>query len=204
MSFANWSVSGSYFEVCNCEAICPCRRQGERPGGVSSHGVCEFALSWWVKEGYADTLDLSGLAVVMVGRWYDHDSEAPWRVSLYVDERGGRHEQEALAHIFLGRAGGQTLSNYAALIGEVYGVHSAAIELDHTPGQERMAVAGRLSANTAHPVLADVAISCGIPGHDHPGTEVVSETCRLVDPPLAWEWFGRCGFATTFSYHEEV
>lgn len=45
-------------------------------------------------------------------------------MSLYVDEQGGEREREALAYIFQGRAGGQTLSNYAALIGEVHGVHS--------------------------------------------------------------------------------
>jgi hypothetical protein len=28
-----WRVSGSYFEVCTCEAICPCRRHGSRKGG---------------------------------------------------------------------------------------------------------------------------------------------------------------------------
>ena len=29
-----WAVSGSYYEVCNCEAICPCRRHGARKGGA--------------------------------------------------------------------------------------------------------------------------------------------------------------------------
>jgi hypothetical protein len=31
-----WTIVGSYFEVCNCEAICPCRRVGERAGGRST------------------------------------------------------------------------------------------------------------------------------------------------------------------------
>ena len=29
----DWRVRGSYFEGCNCEAICPCRSVGGRPGG---------------------------------------------------------------------------------------------------------------------------------------------------------------------------
>ena len=41
-----WAVSGSYYEVCNCEAICPCRRHGARKGGRSTYGTCDFALSW--------------------------------------------------------------------------------------------------------------------------------------------------------------
>jgi len=31
-STADWRVQASYFEACNCEAICPCRSVGGRPG----------------------------------------------------------------------------------------------------------------------------------------------------------------------------
>ena len=44
-----WHVKGSYFEACNCEAICPCRWQGgRRLFTASSYGVCDFALSWHI------------------------------------------------------------------------------------------------------------------------------------------------------------
>jgi len=43
---ADWRIRGSYFEACNCEAICPCRSVGGRPGGSSSFGECFGALSW--------------------------------------------------------------------------------------------------------------------------------------------------------------
>lgn len=46
-----WAVAGSYFEACNCEAICPCRRVGERAGGRSVYGICQFALSWQISQG---------------------------------------------------------------------------------------------------------------------------------------------------------
>ena len=58
---ADWHVRGSYFEACNCEAICPCRSVGGRPGGPSSFGECFGALSWHIHHGHADGLDLSGL-----------------------------------------------------------------------------------------------------------------------------------------------
>jgi hypothetical protein len=29
-----WSIAGSYYEVCNCEAICPCRRSRGEKGGM--------------------------------------------------------------------------------------------------------------------------------------------------------------------------
>src|SRR5438105_14353787 len=103
-----WKVRGSYFEVCNCEAICPCRRQGGRMGGPSTYGVCEFGLSWAIADGHAADIDLSGFTVVLVGRYDDDEPGSPWRVALYVDERANPQQQEALAAIFLGRAGGTT------------------------------------------------------------------------------------------------
>ena len=41
-----WTVAGSYYEVCNCEAICPCRRSAGAKGGRPSYENCDFALSW--------------------------------------------------------------------------------------------------------------------------------------------------------------
>jgi hypothetical protein len=46
-----WRVSGSYYEVCNCEAICPCRRSGDAMGGRATYDTCDFALSWWIQDG---------------------------------------------------------------------------------------------------------------------------------------------------------
>ena len=36
----SWRIRGTYFESCNCDAICPCRRIDGVPGGRSTHGVC--------------------------------------------------------------------------------------------------------------------------------------------------------------------
>jgi hypothetical protein len=83
---ADWRVRGSYFEGCNCEAICPCRSVGGRPGGPSSFGECFGALSWSIDHGHADGIDLSGLRTVLSIRYLDrvHPS-TPWDVVLYVD-----------------------------------------------------------------------------------------------------------------------
>lgn len=91
-----WAAAGPYFEACSCKAICPCRRVAGAPGGRSTYGVCDFALGWTIERGHADGIDLSGLAVVMVGS-YDDDDEprSPWRVILYVDERAGDDQHEA-------------------------------------------------------------------------------------------------------------
>ncbi|HVE98954.1 MAG TPA: DUF1326 domain-containing protein, partial [Mycobacteriales bacterium] len=109
-----WRVAGRYFEACSCEAICPCRRVGDRPGGRSTFGVCDFALGWSIDEGHAGDVDLAGFEVVMAGSYDDDEPGSPWRVVLYVDERASDEQRQAIESIFLGRSGGSTLSNFAA------------------------------------------------------------------------------------------
>ena len=47
-----WRIADTYFESCNCEAICPCRTIGGRRGGRSTYGICFGALSWLVEDGW--------------------------------------------------------------------------------------------------------------------------------------------------------
>src|SRR6266540_2061651 len=101
-----WQVRGSYFEACNCEAICPCRSVGGQPGGPSSYGECFGTLSWHVHDGHWGDIDLSDLLVVMSLRYFDDvQPSTKWGVVLYVDDRGSVTQRGALAEIFLGRAG---------------------------------------------------------------------------------------------------
>ena len=196
----DWRVTGSYFEACNCDAICPCRVVGDRPGGRSTYGVCQFALSWQIREGHADLDSLDGLAVVMAG-WYDDDEPgSPWSVSLYVDDRADDAQHAALAAIFLGRAGGGTFDNFAAAISTVHAVRPASIELSHVPRRWSMSVKRYLTVTATEPVDAPGPVACGIPGLDRPGTEVVSDTLSVDDDPVRFEVHGRCGFATDFDY----
>lgn len=119
-----WRIDGSYFEACNCQAVCPCRRHGDRPGGRSTYGVCDFALSWLIERGHADHIDLADVEIVLAGRYDDDEPNSPWRVALYIDEGADPDQQRVVADIFLGRAGGTAFANFARAIGE--GVRGAA------------------------------------------------------------------------------
>jgi hypothetical protein len=194
-----WHVSGSYYEVCNCEAICPCRRLNGKRGGKASYPTCDFALSWWIKDGRAGAIGLDDTKVVMTGSFAEHGAN-PWRVTLYVDERASAPVREALTELFLGRAGGTIHKNFAVHIAEVTAVRSARIELDHTQNAERIDMPPYLTVRTREPAADPGAVSCGIPGHDHPGREIRAEIFRYSDPPFDWEFRGKCGFATDFAY----
>ena len=201
MPNSQWRVAGSYFEACNCEAICPCRRQGgQKLTTGSTYGVCDFALSWRIALGQAGDVELSGLSVVLAGSYRDDEAGKPWRVCLYVDDRGDTAQREALTQIFLGRSPGTARRNFAAAIGEVYAVRPAKIELEHTPRRWFMRASDYVIVRATTPVPSDLAVSCGIPGHDHPGEEVLADMMKVDDGPLRWEVSARCGFATDFDY----
>jgi hypothetical protein len=201
---AAWRVAGSYFEACNCDAICPCRRQGGlKLTTGSTYGVCDFALSWRITQGHLDRLDLSGLSVVIAGSYRDDESGKPWRVCLYVDEHAGDGERDALAAIFLGRLGGTPARNFAKAITGVYAIRPASIELEHQPRRWSIRAGGFVTVRATVSVASELAVSCGIPGHDHPGEEVRAELMRVADDPLHWEVHDRCGFASDFAYESD-
>jgi hypothetical protein len=201
-----WQVSGSYYEVCNCEAPCSCRRKDGKPGTGSQFATCDFALSWLIRDGHFGDHDLRNFRVALAGRWDNAEQGRPggpahpWHVILYVDDRATPEQQSALANIFLGRAGGTPLENYAKAIDEVYSVQSARIELDHTRGREWLRIGEAVQASTAREFRTAEAITCGIPGHDKPGQELVAALMHVDDGPLCWTFTGRCGFSTDFDF----
>ena len=89
-----WRVSGSYFESCNCDAICPCRRVDGVPGGRSTQSECVGVLSWLIEQGAAGEIDLSGIPVALASRYSDDESGSPWTWILYLDA-GAASEQRA-------------------------------------------------------------------------------------------------------------
>lgn len=203
-----WQVAGSYFEACNCEAICPCRSIGGRPGGRSTEGICQFALSWHVIDGTyqprgSEPIDLSGLDVVMAGFYVDDDPGSPWQVVLYIDVRANDQQRDRLADIFLGRVPGGARDNFAAAIQTVHHVRPARIDLDHEPGEWSIGVEGWIRVDASERVNCDETVACGIPGMNRPGQELRAETMRVADDPLEWELHGRCAFTTDFDYRSQ-
>jgi len=200
----DWRVRGSYFEGCNCEAICPCRSVGGRPGGSSSFGECFGALSWHIQEGHAGDLDLSDLRTVLSIRYFDNvEPSTPWEVVLYVDEQADDNQRVALADIFLGRAGGTVAQLYGPAIGEVHAVRPARITLEHVSARKRIDVLGYLTVEAEGEASLPGDVQCGIPGFDHPGTELHGDVLHSADPVLRWEVRGRrnASFATDFDYY---
>ena len=192
-----YRIEGSYYEACNCDAICPCRRQNGVAHGLSTHGNCDFILSWAILRGHSNDTDLTGLNTCMAGTYHDDEEGSPWSVFIYIDERADDAQLDALSEIFRGKAGGNIL--FTANIANVLGVKRARIALDHEDGRETIAIGNIGAVRVDRQVDFDGTVSCGIPGHDHPGRENVS-SLSLNDGPFVWDYKERCGFSTDFAY----
>lgn len=193
----NYHIQGSYYEACNCDAICPCRRQNGVALGLATHGNCDFILSWEILKGRYRALDLSGLSVCMAGTYHDEEEGSPWSIFLYVDERADEAQLAAISKIFRGAAGGNIL--FTDNIATVLGVKRARIELDHNAGVETIKIADIGNVHVDQIVNFAGTVSCGIPGHDYPGQESVSSLV-INDGPFEWDYKERCGFSTDFAY----
>ena len=192
-----WRIAGAYFESCNCEAICPCRMVGGVPGGRSTYGICFGALSWRIDDGHVDAVDLAGLAVALTIRYDDDEPGSPWAILLHVDARGDEAQRRALEQIFLGELGGDVMRlPWIRKPRTVVDVQASAISV--ADGELR--VGTEVALDATRPVETDVAVACGIPGYDRPGTELYADSFVVADGPFRWELSGNCAFAGDFEY----
>ncbi len=199
---AEWSLSGTYLEACNCEAICPCRRIGGIAGGRSTYGICQGALSWAVDSGWCGDVDLSGLGAVLVCHYDDDEPGSPWTFFLYIDECADAAQQEALVGILTGERGGTVIEHFpwAWKESRFLGWRPVAIEIDHTPGRGWFRAGGRVEVRIRGPVPDQATVSCVIPGHGRVGVEDVAEVLQVAEGPLSFDLRGRCAFESTFAY----
>jgi len=197
-----YRVHGTYLESCNCEAPCPCRRIDGRPGGRSTHAICDGALSWSIDAGEADGIDLAGLGVVIATRYSDDEEGSPWSFAMFVDERGNGAQRQALEEIFSGGLGGTVLEHFpwAWKASNPLGAEPARIEIDHTPGRGWFRAGGKVSVRVSAPYAGVETVTCVIPGHERTGREVVAEALEVDAGSLGFEYRGVCGYESTFAY----
>ncbi len=198
----SWSISGTYLEACNCEAICPCRRIGGRTGGRSTYGVCEGALSWAIERGHAGDVNLEGLAAVLALRYDDDEPGSPWDFFLYLDERADAPQRSALEAIFTGALGGAAVAHFPWTwkASRQLGVRAVPIEVDRSARRRWFRAGEYVEVRVGEPVADQELVTCVIPGHDRSGAEFHGDVLRVSDRPLAIELSGRCAYQSTFEY----
>jgi hypothetical protein len=198
----SWRIRGSYFESCNCDAICPCRKVNGVPGGRSTHDECLGVLSWVIAEGSADGVDLSGLPVALATRYSDDEPGSPWTWVLYLDAGAREDQRRALEDIFTGRLGGDAANHFpwAWKASELVAVRPVEIDVDHTQRRQWLRIRDHVSVRIRDRYDGPETVTCVIPGHERTGEELVADELLVTDDALAFTYRGVCGYGSTFDY----
>ena len=128
MAIPTWQVGGRYYETCSCDFVCPCL-----PGGMTvrpTKGSCTFAMAFEIDRGTYGAVSLDRLGFIVLGFTPEEMGKGNWSVGLIVDERASSEQQEAIAAIASGAAGGP-MAALSGLIGKFLGAQPAPIRFDH-------------------------------------------------------------------------
>ena len=121
----SWRISGSYFETCSCEVICPCTASLSLG---ATNDYCRVVLVFSVKDGEVEGVDVGGLTVAAVAETPRVMSEGNWRIGVFIDSTASDEQAETLGGVFRGALGGP-MEALGPLIGENLGVERAPIEV---------------------------------------------------------------------------
>ena len=122
----SWNLSGSYFETCSCELMCPCNMSFDHG---ATYDYCRVTLVFRIAEGTIEGTDIAGRTVALIADTPKVMTEGNWRLGAFVDERATDEQLEKLTAVFGGQKGGP-MEALGPLVGELLGVERAAIEVE--------------------------------------------------------------------------
>jgi hypothetical protein len=126
-----WSLSGSYFETCSCDVVCPCTASLSLG---ATEDRCNVVLVFNVKQGDVDGTDVGGVTVAAVADTPKVMSEGNWRLGVVIDEGASDEQAEKLGGVFSGALGGP-MEALGPLVGENLGLERLPIEV-HEDGHK--------------------------------------------------------------------
>ena len=195
-----WPIRGSYFESCNCDPICPCRRIDDVAGGPLDarhlHG----------RPLLADRGGKRGRDGPRRARRCAGDPVRRRRAGLAVElgplpRRAGRRRAARRRSRRSSRAARRRRAR--ALPVGVEGEHSlgvrrVAIEVDHAGAGSRSASATTSPCGSATAFRAWKPSPASFPATTD-GEELVDGSCGSTYGPFAFDFSGSCGYASIFA-----
>jgi hypothetical protein len=158
----SWQISGEYFESCSCDFLCQCVVSGMSV--TPTKGYCNVPLSFHINQGNFNGTPLDGLNFVVVVHTPEAMIKGNWQVGLIIDQRASAEQQQAIAGIASGQAGGP-MAALGPLVGKMTGMEVRPIQFDingmrrsiSVPGMLEMAIEGLPGANPSEPTVIDNA-----------------------------------------------
>jgi hypothetical protein len=121
----SWNITGSYFETCSCNVVCPCTASLALGATLDR---CKVTLVFRVKSGTVEGTDVSGLTVAAIVDTPKVMSDGNWRIGVFIDGAASDQQAEKLGGVFSGALGGP-MAALGPLVSENLGVERAPIEI---------------------------------------------------------------------------
>jgi len=197
-----WSLKGTYFESCNCEAACPCIFLSP-----PTNDDCTVLVGWHIDEGADEGVSLDGLNVALAVHSPGHMATNQWTAAVYVDERANEAQNACLMKIFGGQAGGHP-ARLAGHIGEIVGARVVPIDFSVDSGRHALKIPGiadveiePIAGQGDGPVMVDGHPLCIAPGFA--ATISMSKHLTYTDYGMAWNLSEKTGQFSPFEYQSE-
>jgi len=195
-----WKISGSYFESCSCDVVCPCTASLSLG---ANRDRCKVVLAFNVKDGEVDGTDVSGLTVAAVADTPKVMTDGNWRLGVIIDEAASDEQAEKLGGVFSGQLGGP-MAGLAPLIGENLGVERAPIEIreEGLLHSIRIGDAVDFEIEDVVPFGVETGEPARLVGVFHPaGSELtVARATRSNIDALGVAFEGKSGFSSPFAW----
>lgn len=195
----DWSLSGTYFETCNCETACPCVFLSP-----PTEGDCTVLVAWHIDKGHYGGTTLDDLNVALAVHSPGHMTQTKWKVAAYFDEKADQAQNDALHAIFGGKAGGHP-AVLASFIGEIVGARNVPMRFRTDGRTSSLSIPGVTEAEIEYikgqgdqPILVENHPLCIAPGK--PAVAARSKRFSFSDFGWNWQLSGRNGFISPFEY----
>jgi hypothetical protein len=195
-----WSIEGTFFENCSCDAICPCTWSNMAHRATNDY--CRAALAFQIDRGDVEGTDLAGRSFVVVLDTPAFMPDGGWRVGAFVDDGASPEQVAALGRVVSGEIGGP-LAGLAPLIGEFLGLEQAPIAITSDGRHHHVQVGSVIDYEADQVLTADgdrVELTNIV---IHPaGPTLAVTTVTANNSPFGASWSGRdlSGFSNRFSW----
>lgn len=192
-----WKVSGSYFETCSCNVVCPCTASLALGATLDR---CKVTLVFNVHNGDVEGVEVGGLTVAAIVDTPKVMTDGNWRMGVFIDAAASDEQAEKLGGVFSGALGGP-MAGLAPLVTENLGVQRAHIEVreDGLRHSIRIGDAIDFEIEDVVPFGVETGQPAKLTGIFHPaGTELnVARATRSRISGFGIEYEGKAGFSTS-------
>jgi hypothetical protein len=190
-----WNLTGSYFETCSCDVVCPCTASLSLG---ATRDRCKVVLVFNVKSGEVDGTDVSGLVVAAVCDTPKVMSDGNWRLGVVIDAAASDEQAEKLGGVFSGALGGP-MEALGPLIGENLGVQRLPIEVEEDGLKHSVRIGDEIDFEIEDvvPFGVESGEPAKVTGIFHPvGSELtISRATRSQVNAFGIQYEGRAGFS---------